>query len=475
MPPPAPACAHPETVAECHLVIDTLAARNAELQRRVAELGELMAVLAERVALSSRNSSKPPSSDGPGRPNRAERRASARSRGAQKGHVGSFRALLDENQVDAIHECPPPPVCPCGATVVAQGKPIRHQVFDLPAQVRAEVNEYRLYHGVCQGCGEVHRAVLPAGVPRGQLGPRSLALVGTLATHYHLTQFKIRDLLARLMGVDFCVGTISAAHGKLAQALRAPVQEAQQSLGNAAVVHVDETPYPREGSANWAWAAVTPTLAVYNVLPSRARYVFTSLLGEQPAALVVSDRYSAYAHLDVQRRQVCWAHLLRDFRRIAERPGEAGRIGRRLLGLGYLVFRWRERGELAAGFERLKRRVKAALERATAQTRCRRTAATCANVLKLWESLWQFVGRADVAPTNNAAEQALRSVVLKRKISGPTRSRRGDEFIAHGYTAMMSCQRQGRDLLSYLHHAVLAWIDKTAPPSLLPAGSIQPA
>jgi transposase len=254
-------------------------------------------------------------------------------------HGGSFRALLDENEVDAIHECPPPPVFPCGAAVLVHGKPICHQVFDLPAQVCAEVNEYRLYHGVCQGCGEVHRAVLPTGVPRGQLGPRSLALVGTLATHYHLTQFKIRDLLARLMGVDFCVGTISAAHGKLAQALKAPVQEAQQSLGSSAVVHVDETPYPREGSTNWAWAAVTPTLAVYNVLPSRARYVFTSLLGEQPAALVVSDCFSANAHLDAQRRRVCSAHL----RRIAERHSEAGRTGRRLLGLGYLLFRWRDR------------------------------------------------------------------------------------------------------------------------------------
>jgi len=73
-----------------------------------------------------------------------------------------------------------------------------------------------------------------------------------------------------------------------------------------------------------------------------------------------------------------------------------------------------------------------------------------------------------VPPTNNSAEQAIRALVLKRKIFGPTCSRRGDEFIARGFSAHETCRRQGRDLRDYLHSAVVAWIDKTLPPSLLP-------
>lgn len=65
--------------------------------------------------------------------------------------------------------------------------------------------------------------------------------------------------------------------------------------------------------------------------------------------------------------------------------------------------------------------------------------------------------------------EALRGIVLKRKISGPTRSRRGDEFIARGFSAHESCRRQGLDLWAYLHRAVIAWIDKATPPSLMPA------
>ena len=90
-------------------------------------------------------------------------------------------------------------------------------------------------------------------------------------------------------------------------------------------------------------------------------------------------------------------------------------------------------------------------------------------MLALWPALWSFTTNAVLQPTNNAAEQALRSLVLKRKISGPTRSRRGDRFLAHGFSVHETCLRQGRDLWHFMHQAVLSFIDKTAPPSMLPA------
>ena len=168
----------------------------------IAQLREQMALLQERLKLDSKNSSKPPSSDGPGSGNRAQRRASARTRGAQKGHKGAFRALIEQAEVDQVIDCLPPEVCECGAPVLTADAPLRHQVFDVPP-VRAVVNEYRLHMGCCSGCGKKHRARLPSGVPSGQIGPRALALIGSLGTRYHLTQLKIRDLLAELAGVNF--------------------------------------------------------------------------------------------------------------------------------------------------------------------------------------------------------------------------------------------------------------------------------
>jgi len=130
------------TLAQFQEAVTQLAAQNAVLQAQNTELLALVAVLQERLKLDSTNSSKPPSSDGPAQGNRAQRRASLRKRGAQKGHPGAFQALLPEDEVDGITECPPPALCDCGAAVQAQGKPLRHQVFDLPP-VMPEVQEYR--------------------------------------------------------------------------------------------------------------------------------------------------------------------------------------------------------------------------------------------------------------------------------------------------------------------------------------------
>jgi transposase len=444
----------PQTVPECHAVI--------------AQLMERVKLLEERVNLDSNNSSKPPSSNGPGRTNRAQRRASDRNRGAQPGHKGHTRAMLDEGEVDRVVDCKPQTVCECGGQVELADALQRHQVFEVPP-MRAQVDEYRLYRGRCAGCGKAHAGVLPAGVPRGQLGPRALSLVGVLGTRYHLTQRKIRNLLDQLMGLSFSVGAISQAHGKVAGALKAPVAEAAASLCTADALWMDETHYPREGIGNWVWAAVQPLLAVFAIYPSRARYVILDFIGENCTAAVTTDRYAGYAFIDAERRQICWAHLLRDFNRIGQRPGLAGQIGRRLLGLGLVMFRKRDKVQLSgAVLDGLQRRTRAALERGAGQTLCTRTANTCANILKLWPALWAFTTNDALVPTNNAAEQALRSLVLKRKISGPTRSLRGDQFLARGYTAHETCLRQGVDLWDFMHKAVHAFIAKTTPPSLLP-------
>lgn len=116
--------------------------------------------------------------------------------------------------------------------------------------------------------------------------------------------------------------------------LNAPVADAAASLCKAETLWVDETHYPHEGIRNWVWTAVQPRLAVFAIYPSRARYVILDFIGERCMTVVMTDRYASYAFIDAERRQVCWAHVLRDFNHIGQRQGLAGKIGRRLLGLG---------------------------------------------------------------------------------------------------------------------------------------------
>ena len=238
---------------------------------------------------------------------------------------------------------------------------------------------------------------------------------------------------------------------------------------------MDETHHKREGGYYWVWAVVQPKLAVFSIYPSRARYVIQDILGADCTATVTTDRYAAYGHLEAERRQLCWSHLVRDLQRIAQRRGQAGRLGARLLGLSLVMFRKRERGQLhGRTLEGLQRRLRATLTRAADRSHCKRTARTCANLLKLWPALWTFTTNPALAPTNNAAEQALRSLVLKRKICGPTRSLRGDQFNSRGFTAHETCLRQGRDLWAFLQQAVQAWIAGTAAPSLMPQAAPMP-
>jgi len=135
-------------------------------------------------------------------------------------------------------------------------------------------------------------------------------------------------------------------------------------------------------------------------------------------AMTLSELFhhdAVYDYVEMAQRQVCWAHLLRDFVRIGQRAGLAGRIGRGLLGAGYVLFRWRKQYRIAAQFAPLRRRVRRLLEQGSAQPYCARTARTCANVLRLWPALWSFLDHPAVPPTNNEAERALRALVIKRQ------------------------------------------------------------
>lgn len=445
----------PDTVAACHELIGQLMKRLSQLE--------------ERVNLNSRNSSKPPSSDGPATPARPNKVRSGKKLGGQPGHKGSYRAMVPEEEVRQRIECPPPTQCDaCGSEVqVDADKPMRHQVFELP-KIEPIVSEYVRLRGICTGCGRKHHAPLPAGVPRGQLGPRALALVGTLAGQFHLTQRKVQAVLTHIMGIRFSLGAVSQAHGLVSQALEAPVQQLHTQLQHAPVCHADETRHQNHGHTLWMWALASDWGTCFRIDPSRGQLAAKLILGEQPRFTLVSDRYAGYNFVPVQKRQVCWAHLLRDFERIAQRKQLAGKIGKRLQGYGYLLFRWRDRGEDARHFAWLQRRVRRQLEIGSTQTECDRTANTCANLLKLWPAMWTFLNNPLVEPTNNAAERALRDYVIKRKLSYGTRSKRGMDFTERMFSTVQTCKMQARVTYDFVHEAIKSWIGHVRPPSLVP-------
>ena len=173
-------------------------------------------------------------------------------------------------------------------------------------------------------------------------------------------------------------------------------------------------------------------------------------------------------------RQICWAHLKRDFQAIAERAGDAGKIGAKLLAQVKALFKqWHQcralalRPQLVQRLTPIKTKIKKLLQ-AGSQLSHEKTRHTCQHILKVWDALWTFARVEGVEPTNNNAERPLRRAVLWRRKSFGTQSATGSTFVARILTTITTLRQQKRNVLEYLAQACTAALTQTPPPSLLP-------
>ena len=269
--------------AAARAYIEAVEAAVASLQARVAELEA-------RLRQDSSTSSRPPSSDPPG--TQAQRRAPAPPpaggeggerprRGGQPGHPGHHRALLPEARVDRCVRVTPGACRGCGALLAVEagaGDPAeeRLQVVELPP-VRAEVTEYRLAARRCGACGTVTRAARPAEAGRGSFGRRLQAVA----------------VLAGVGEGGVSVGALAGGEQAPSAQLVLVVDEVAEAVRRAAVANLDETGWWQGQTRAWLWTAVTDTLTLFRLDPSRSKAVVQALLGPDWAGIVGSDRYSA--------------------------------------------------------------------------------------------------------------------------------------------------------------------------------------
>lgn len=430
--------------------------------------------LEERLRVDSRNSSKPPSSDPPSSGS-AKKQSGPRRQGAQPGHEGTSRPLLPADQVDEVVDRKPPGQCECGGDVrLTDAEPQRHQLLDIP-RINVFVTEYRLWAGRCELCGRPYRGTLPPGVPDGMLGPRAMAIVAVLSGKFHLSKRHIEEILADLFGLAISLGTVSKTEARVATALEGPLEEAKRFVQHQDVVHMDETGWKEGGRKRWLWAGVTSAVAVFAIRSSRGARVAIEVLGKAFAGILVSDRWSAYHWLDAARRQLCWAHLKRDFVKISERSGASARIGAELVQCTRALFGlWHKvrdgpltRSAFQEAVRPIRQRVEALLDQGT-QCGHENTQRTCKRILKLKAALWTFVDVPGVEPTNNTAERAVRPGVLWRKCSFGTQSERGNRFVESMLTVSTTCRLQARNVLDYLVRVIEAVLAGEPAPSLLP-------
>jgi transposase len=472
----------PRTLADALAVLDVVCAEVVALRAENAQLRARVQELEARLGQNSTNSSRPPSSDPPETPPRPPAPPSGRRRGGQPGHAPHPRAFVPSEQVDQLVTHWPSHCRGCQAPLArdAVGEPVRHQVTELPP-VWAVVTEHQLQHVQCTACGTTTCAGLPADVPAGAFGPRLQATVAVLSGRYRLSRREVVGVCTDVLGAPLAVGSVDRLCQATATTLAAPVAALAQAVQQAPYAHADETGWREGRQRRWLWVVVTAVATVFTLAPSRGSVVIQGLLGAAFAGYLITDRYSAYTWLAPARRQVCWAHLKRDFQKLVDAGGPGRAIGEEALRLLAGLFgAWADlrtdptqRPRFVRRARQYQWRFRRLLETGQ-QSRCDKTANFCTGLLKLWPALWTFVTIPGIEPTNNAAEQALRPAVLWRKGSFGTQSAAGNRFVERLLSVAATCRQQDRSLLAYLPAVCTAAQAGDPIPSLLPAPSGAP-
>jgi transposase len=464
------------------VIIIALWQENQALKQQVAALQEQAAILQgeverlrEQVNRNSRNSSKPPSSDPPHMRQYPKREKSGRTRGGQKGHPGKGRKLQPLERVSRVVVSKPTSCRQCGALLLGEDpSPERHQVSEVP-RVEPEITEYQRHSLTCLACGTENQAEWPADMPSGSFGPRTQALVGYLGGRFGMSDRDAQELMEVAFHTEMGLGSIPAQEQRVSATLAQPVQEAQDYVRQQPSANVDETGWRQMGRQAWLWVATTSLVTAFIVTGSRSAAGLKRLLGESFAGIVGSDRYTAYHGLNPLRRQVCWAHLKRDFQAFVERGGASGTVGMLLLDQTKRMFKlWHRvrdgtlsRADFQVAMRPIQVEVKSLLEIGTlvGQPRTRKT---CQNILNLELALWTFVRQEGIEPTNNTAERSLRRAVIWRRRSFGTQSEAGTLFVERVLTAVITLRQQKRDALDFLTEACKAQMCGSHVPSLLP-------
>jgi len=436
------------------------------LQTRVTDLEH-------QLKRHSGNSSRPPSSDPPTAPPRPRDTPTGRKRGGQPGHPGHQRALLPPGQVDAliVHR---PTACPHCQTALPHDLPAqavqRQQVWEVPP-LQPHVTEHQFPTVTCPRCQAAVRAPRPPEVPPGSFGPQVVALVALLHGRFRISTREIALLLEALWHLPLSGGSVPALYQTASSALAPVYAEVQQVVQGAAVANVDETPWREQRRTRYLWVAVTLVATLFQV-GRRSRAALEQLLGTAFGGIIGSDRYRAYAHLPVAQRQICWAHLKRDWQFYRERAGPVGDWGEAgMVQITALFAQWHrfrtgelDRAELQQALAPIQAELRALVERGRDELPWEQARGFCRDLLWVWPALWTFVAVAGVEPTNNAAERALRPAVLWRKGCYGTDSEAGSRFVERILTVATTCQQQQRHVLPFLADAVRAhWAGLPAP------------
>lgn len=460
--------------------IAALELRVAELEALVKDQARLIANLSAKLQDADLPKSQPGSKDDTPPPDKSNKKTAKRKPGGQSGHPPHLKKLLPPERVTKTIPLMPPACAHCGESFPKNleptgEEPLRHQVAELP-DVRAEVTEYQGHSRACPCCGEVTQASIPAEIRAHSIGAGLAALMAYLVGNCGLSKRRVEEFVEAVLEVPISLGTVSRLEQETSAALAGPHGEALQAVREAAVKHADETGWKKAGHKRWLWVVATSQVVVFVIHRLRNAGVIVQLLGDTLQGILCTDRYRAYDWAPLRQRQICWAHLKRNFEKLVDRGGKAKAIGEACLAVQSRIFElWHlfrggglTRDQLGDEAAPLMLEFLEILDLGE-RSRDQRLVRFCEGLRKVYPALWTFLVVEDVEPTNNHAERVQRLAVLYRKNCFGCHSDSGCRFVERLLTVVQTLRVQQRPTLAYLTAAIKAHRAGLAAPPLVNA------
>ncbi len=291
----------------------------------------------------------------------------------------------------------------------------------------------------------------------------------------HASYSSLQEFLKEVFGLEVSRSLLCNNVGRLKDMMTPVYEELEKRLKEEASLHVDESGLKNNGTQYWIWVFSTKFFAFFSVQKSRATQVLKDILGETFKGKLISDFYSAYVKYANPLQQFCLAHLVRDIKFLTTLPDQENQeFGKKLLReFKRLFYFWHHRATISP--DRYSWNISQVLRNLrdlANQKELPRKSQNLANRLdKHWSSYLRFVFDLDIEPTNNIAEQALRTVVIDRKITQGTRSEMGRDWSGRIWTILATCRKQKRSSWELLQNCVQAFHFQIQYPSLIPARS----
>jgi len=367
--------------------------------------------------------------------------------GQKLGHIGYSRKIPE--RIDFIKrlilDC-----CPkCQGKNLSSVQEVRERfVEDIPEPTNTIITKYEIERKYCRDCRKIVESKVEDALPNSRFGLRIMLLVTFMKIGLALPSQKIISMLEAQYNLTISDGEIYKILEQVAQVFGPHYNELHKKIKEASVKHLDETSWRINGKNHWLWIFINKEIALYIIQKRRSSSVPIKVLGNQKDKFVVNDRYSAYNVLAKRTKcklQICWTHLLRNSKDLAEHYDEAKYIHKRFKSI-FRSAKTHNHQAIEKQIDDLLHKIDLIAEKRYKHSEVRKFVKSVCKFHR--ENLFRFVTNPKIEATNNRAERGIRKPVVIRKISNGSRSRKGADIFGVLLSVVETLKLQGKNPLN---------------------------